>query len=133
MYPYVDSPAATSPYQQPVLDSSTATGVEGGEDLRSPRSIREERALHYAMARFAEMEQSNNTTPATSPREKSGISEDRVVRKEGPFPLELLNNPIKKKSPRSTTSTKRPLDNENEEGQQGKTKRGRKRVKSSKL
>ena len=108
--------------------------MEDGEDLRSPRSIREERALHYAIARFAEMEQSNNTTPATSPREKSGISEDRVVvRKEGPFPLELLNNPIKKKGPRSTTSTKRPLDNENDQDQQGKTKRGRKRAKSSKL
>ena len=140
-----DSPAITSSYQQQQQqqssDSSSAmegTSETGGGDILSPRSVREERALHYAMARFAEMEQSNNTTPATSPREKTGIltatvAADGVASKEGPFPLELLNNPIKKKNSRmSTSSTKRPLANDNDQEQQVKAKRGRKRIKSSK-
>ena len=52
------------------LDSITPPG--SARDITSPVSFREERALHYAMARFAEMEQSTpSTSPASTPREKT--------------------------------------------------------------
>jgi hypothetical protein len=52
-----------------LLNLAPVTGSGSGSDITSPVSFREERALHYAMARFAEMEQNTpSTSPAATPR-----------------------------------------------------------------